>query len=54
VDEVNPNGTITKGKIWSFTVADFLIVDDFELYDNLGPSEWASNSIFEKWADGLG
>jgi hypothetical protein len=32
IDEVNTDGTITKGRIWSFTVADFILVDDFENY----------------------
>ncbi|HEX41384.1 MAG TPA: LamG domain-containing protein, partial [Phycisphaerales bacterium] len=32
IDEVNSDSTITKGRVWSFTVLDYLIVDDFESY----------------------
>jgi len=49
IDEYNTDGTITTGKLWSFTVADYLIVDDFEDYtDDLG------SRIFQTWKDGLG
>jgi hypothetical protein len=30
VDEANVNGLITKGELWSFFVADYLVVDDME------------------------
>ena len=33
VDQVGPSGTVT-GHTWTFTVADYLIVDDFESYTN--------------------
>jgi hypothetical protein len=32
VDEVGPSGAITTGLVWDFTVADYLLVDDFESY----------------------
>jgi hypothetical protein len=33
IDEVNvAAGTLIKGKLWSFTIADYLSVDDFESY----------------------
>jgi hypothetical protein len=48
IDEVNTDGTISKGSIWSFTVADFLLIDDFEEY-NAG-----ENQIWYAWHDGLG
>ncbi len=44
IDEVNTDTTISKGRIWSFTVAEYLIVDDFEDYDDV-------NRIFDIWAD---
>ena len=48
VDEVDADGTTAhKGRIWSFAVADFIVVDDFEAYD-------ADNPIWESWRDGLG
>ena len=47
IDEVQANGTVTTGPVWSFTVANFLIVDDMESYtDELG------NAIFDVWIDG--
>jgi len=50
VDEVNntnPDSPWT-GNIWSFTTANFLIVDDFEDYDV------GNNEIWWSWIDGLG
>ena len=48
VDEYNADGTISKGKVWSFTVADYLSIDDFENYDA------GDNQIWYAWHDGLG
>jgi hypothetical protein len=48
IDEYNTDGTISKGRIWTFTVADYFIVDDFEDYD-IG-----NNEIWWAWKDGLG
>ena len=48
IDEYNTDGTINRGRLWSFTVADYLIVDDFESYDA------ADNQIWYAWHDGLG
>ncbi|UCG49957.1 MAG: LamG domain-containing protein, partial [Phycisphaerales bacterium] len=54
IDEHNTDATVTKGKIWSFAVADYLTVDDFESYDNADPApgEPGLNRIFDKWIDG--
>ena len=51
IDEYNPDATISIGGVWSFTVtvADYLIVEDFESYDD---SE--GNHIWFAWHDGLG
>ncbi|MHC4143621.1 MAG: PA14 domain-containing protein [Planctomycetota bacterium] len=56
VDEVNnPNpDSPWVGNIWSFTTADFLLVDDFESYNDIDPPDDASNRIFDKWIDGFG
>ncbi len=51
-DEVKADGTTQKGMVWSFTVANFLIVDDFESYNDIDPPEAGSNRIFEAWPDG--
>jgi len=55
IDEVNNANSDSpwKGPLWSFTTADFLIVDDFENYNDLEPSDPASNNIFIAWADGF-
>ena len=53
VDEVYPTGTV-KGLVWSFTTADFILVDDFESYNDVDPPDAVSNRIFDKWIDGFG
>ena len=48
IDEVN-GVDLWKGNVWSFTTADFLVVDDFEDYtDDVG------SRIFQTWKDGYG
>jgi len=51
VDEVNDGavGSPWKGSVWSFTTADFIIVDDFETYANDSPDR-----LFQTWIDGWG
>jgi Concanavalin A-like lectin/glucanases superfamily len=48
IDEVNNDGTISTGRIWSFSVADYLLIDDFESYNS------GANQIWYSWHDGLG
>ncbi len=54
IDEVNNANTNSPwtGNVWSFTTANFLIVDDFESYNDLDPAEADSNRIFNAWIDG--
>jgi hypothetical protein len=52
-DAAYPDKTV-KGLLWSFTTADFLLVDDFESYNDIDPPGDASNRIFEVWIDGFG
>ncbi|MHC4352522.1 MAG: LamG-like jellyroll fold domain-containing protein [Planctomycetota bacterium] len=47
VNDVNPDSP-WNGSVWSFTTADFLIVDDFESYDAYDDQIWWT------WKDGLG
>jgi hypothetical protein len=47
VNKLNPNSP-WKGPLWSFTTANFIVVDDFEVYDEL------DNQIWYFWHDGLG
>jgi len=51
VDNANPDSPWT-GILWSFTTANFLIVDDFESYNDLDPADPDSNRIFNAWLDG--
>ncbi|MFB0553736.1 MAG: LamG-like jellyroll fold domain-containing protein [Phycisphaerae bacterium] len=52
-NNVNPDSPWT-GNVWSFTTANFLIVDDFESYNDLNPDDPESNRIFNAWIDGYG
>jgi len=54
VDEVNDANPESPwpGILWSFTTANFLIVDDFESYNDLDPDDSDSNRIFNAWLDG--
>ncbi len=51
VDEVNTadEGSPWKSSVWSFTTADFIVVDDFESYTNSSPYR-----VFQTWIDGWG
>jgi len=51
VNETEPNSP-WKGSLWSFTTANFLVVDDFESYNDIDPPDPESNRIFEAWLDG--
>jgi len=55
VDEANSTNADSPwtGPIWSFTTANFLIIDDFEAYNDLNPDDPASNRIFMAWIDGF-
>jgi len=53
VDAVYNTGAV-KGLVWNFTTADFLLVDDFESYNDIDPPDPNSNRIFEAWIDGFG
>ncbi len=52
IDEINTDGTINKGRIWRFTVADYLTVDDMESYNDINEGEPGSNRIYLAWIDG--
>jgi hypothetical protein len=54
VDEVNNTHADSPwtGPLWSFTTANFLIIDDMESYNDLDPADPASNRIFNAWIDG--
>ena len=50
VDEINAANAASpwKGRVWSFTTADFLIVEDFESY-----TDQTGEEIFLTWIDGF-
>jgi len=48
IDELNTDGTITKGGVRAVIVPDFITIDDFERYDV------GNNEIWWAWIDGLG
>ncbi|MCP4263073.1 MAG: LamG domain-containing protein [Planctomycetes bacterium] len=52
-NNANANSPWT-GPLWSFTTANFLIIDDMEGYNDLDPADPASNRIFNAWIDGFG
>jgi hypothetical protein len=51
VDEVNDQEAqpVWAGDVWSFTVQQYLVIDDFESYTNDSP-----NRVFQTWIDGMG
>jgi hypothetical protein len=54
VDEIEADGAIVSGTVWKFTVPDYLIVEDFESYNDLNEDEEGSNRIYLTWIDGFG
>jgi hypothetical protein len=55
VDEANNANADSPwtGPLWNFTTANFLIIDDFESYNDLDPADPNSNRIFLSWIDGF-
>jgi len=54
IDEVN-NAEATpiwQSNIWSFTTQEYLVVDDFESYNDIGEGQEGSNLIYITWEDG--
>jgi hypothetical protein len=54
VDEVNdldPNSP-WKGPVWQFTVVDYVVVDDFESYNDIPAGDPGSHLIYYTWTDG--
>jgi len=46
--------TTLEGKVWNFTTKEYLVVDDFESYNDIDPPAPESHRIFESWIDGYG
>jgi hypothetical protein len=56
IDEINDANSNSpwKGNVWSFTTANFFVVDDIESYNDIDPPNPLSNTIFAGWPDGYG
>jgi len=55
IDEVNETETPTtwQGDIWSFSTQEYLVVEDFESYNDIPAGEEGSNLIYVMWKDGF-
>jgi hypothetical protein len=55
VDEANSANADSPwtGPLWSFTTANFLIIDDMEAYNDINEGEPGSNRIYLAWEDGF-
>ena len=53
VNELDPNSP-WKGIVWEFTIADYVVVDDFESYNDIPDGEQGSNLVYNTWMDGFG
>jgi len=55
IDEANSANADSPwtGPLWTFTTANFLIIDDMESYNDLDEGDPASNRIYLAWVDGF-
>ncbi len=55
VDEVNnaEAPSIWQGDIWSFSTQEYLVVDDFESYNDIPTGQKGSNLVYDTWMDGI-
>jgi len=55
IDEVNDVETPTtwQGDVWSFSTSQYVIVDDFESYNDIDLPDPKSHTIFDAWIDGF-
>lgn len=51
IDTIEADGAVHKGPVWTFTVADYLLVDDFEAYCD---DDCSAGHIWQYWIDGFG
>jgi hypothetical protein len=54
VNEVNEaeSPATWQGDVWNFTTQEYLVVDDFESYNDIVEGEPGSNRIYNAWVDG--
>jgi hypothetical protein len=53
IDEIANDDTITKGNVWTFSVANYVLVEDFESYNDIPAEEEGSNLVYLTWTDGF-
>ncbi|MHC4242714.1 MAG: LamG-like jellyroll fold domain-containing protein [Planctomycetota bacterium] len=55
VNEVNEaeSPATWQGDVWNFTTQEYLVVDDFESYNDIDEGVEGSNRIYNAWIDGL-
>jgi len=55
IEEVNEAETPTtwEGDVWHFATREFIVVDDFESYNDINEDEPGSNRIYLAWVDGF-
>ncbi len=56
VDEVNDTRTPAtwQGDLWSFSTQKYLVVEDFESYNDIAAGQAGSNLVYTTWLDGYG
>ena len=56
IDEVNATNPDSPwvGNVWTFWTGDFVVVEDFEAYNDINEGEPGSNRIYLTWIDGFG
>jgi len=55
VDEVNnvESPTTWQGNIWNLSTQEYLVLEDFESYNDIPAAEEGSNLVYATWADGF-
>ena len=50
IDEVQADGAVQAGEVWEFAVLSYLLIDDFESYDD---DKDGGTAIYQTWIDGV-
>jgi hypothetical protein len=51
VNEADPNSP-WKGVVWEFTITDYIVIEDFESYNEIPETDPGSNLVYYTWTDG--
>jgi len=56
VDEANDTESPTTwpGDVWNLSTQEYLVVEDFESYNDIEAGQEGSNLVYETWSDGFG